>query len=88
MHSIKPIGAFLLSTAMIQLTGCASTWHKLSAQDVADIQAQVPEASRRSILSIDASGEYVEAYAANKIVYLFKRDKAGRLVGCGAGDWD
>jgi hypothetical protein len=83
---------------MVLLADCSSTRQSkpevrgsLSPRDVADVQAQVRQTARNPILWIEESGDKVEVYTGDKrgdgIVYLFHRDKTGRLDGCGSGWW-
>jgi hypothetical protein len=96
---MRPNFASLLPAAMVLLLGCSSVGDsrpemhgRLSVQDFADVQAQLRETSTKAILWIKESGEKIEAYTGDRrgggIVYLFQRNKAGRLEGCGSGWWD
>jgi hypothetical protein len=93
-----PPKAFLLTATLVLLAGCSLSRPRypevrgsLTSQDVADVQAEVGGFTKAPLLWINASGEYVRAYTGERMggtVYLFKRNQAGRLEGCGCGDWD
>lgn len=93
--TLKPL---LLAATMVLLAGCSLTRPRnpevrgsLSSQDVADVQAHVRGTTKAPLRSIEAEGEDVFAYTGERmggIVYLFKRNQAGRLEGCGCGEWD
>jgi hypothetical protein len=96
---MRPSRAFLLSLTLVVLAGCCSTGQtrphisgRLSSQDIADVQTLVRRTSTKPILRIEEAGQRVEAYTGTRegggIVYLFRRNQAGRLEGCGSGWWD
>jgi hypothetical protein len=85
----------LLSATLGLVVGCSlarpQVRGSLSSQDVADVQADVRETTKAPLRWIEASGEDVFAYTGERMggtVYLFKRNQAGRLEGCGCGEWD
>jgi hypothetical protein len=90
-------GALLVAT-LVLVAGCSMTKPRhpevrgsLSSEDVAEVQAEVGRATKAALLWIEVSDEYVEAYTGQRrggLVYLFKRNHAGRLEGCGCGEWD
>jgi hypothetical protein len=90
--------SFLLVVTLVLLAGCSlarpphpEVHGGLSSQDVANIQSQVRGITKAPLLWIEVSDEYVEAYTGKRlggIVYLFKRNQAGQLEGCGSGNWD
>lgn len=97
MQAMHPKSLVLAATLAL-LAGCSVTRPRhpevrgsLSSKDVADVQTEVGETTKAPLLWIEVSGEDVFAYTGQRMggtVYLFKRNQAGRLEGCGCGDWD
>lgn len=94
----SPTPRALLAVTLVLLAGRTLTKPRhpevrgsLASADVADVQAEVGKTTKAPLLWIEVSDDYVEAYTGERkggIVYLFKRNQAGRLEGCGSGEWD